>query len=212
MTAPNARRRGLNGRPRFEDRRPPCRSMACQRRVDHPLPSREGRVRVPPFVSSRAGRMAAIASLSFQRPVAEDGLYPHPNPSPEGRGASEELRCPRVSVGHLGRGENRCLLTPTPEESPRIIMGRRGCPSSPLSLRERGLGVRVKISEAGRRVPEGSRVRSSVRPTKRYPHPALSRRERVVYARDRAFKVLGGDSLAPTLSPRGRGERRAVVA
>src|ERR1039457_846695 len=84
-----------------------------------------------------------------------------------------------------GEGDNS--LTRSPEEFPRIMIARKGSPSSPLSLRERGLEVRAKISEAGHRVLRGSRVRSSVRPTMQYPHPALSRRERVVYTSDRSF-------------------------
>src|ERR1017187_1689901 len=82
--------------------------MTLRSWVDHPLPSGEGRVRVTPFMSSRAGKMAASAPSSPERPVAEEGLYPHPNPSPEGRGASEELPCPRISAGDLAaRGESR---------------------------------------------------------------------------------------------------------
>src|SRR5664279_3349203 len=54
-------------------------------------------------MSSRAGKMASSAPSSPERPVAEGGLYPHPNPSPEGRGASEELPCPRISAGHLAQ-------------------------------------------------------------------------------------------------------------
>jgi len=34
--------------------------------------------------------------------------------------------------------------------------------------------VRLKTSEAGYRVLEERRVRSAVRPTQQYPHPALS--------------------------------------
>jgi hypothetical protein len=98
----------------------------------------------------------------------------------------------RQTVTHpwKGRGLVDC-------ESPGIMLSRKGSPSSPLSLRERGLGVRAKILAAGRRVLAGRRSRSSVRPPLQYPHPALSRGERVVYASDRSTKVFCGDSSVP---------------
>jgi hypothetical protein len=137
----------------------------------------------------------------------------HPLPLGEGRGEgtaqSIERSCDRgygTYTLSACRFRGNFTLTPKPEESPRIIMGRRSGPSSPLSLRERGLGVRVKTSEAGHCVPEESRVRGSVRPALQYPHPTLSRWERVVYASDRSCRFFRGDSSAPTpLSRRERG-------
>jgi hypothetical protein len=130
-----------------------------------------------------------------------------PLPSGEGWGEGTALRvepCRELGCGTCVTStsgfKRGFALTPALDESPRIRTVRKGGLSSPLSLRERGLGVRAKISEAGRRVPEESRVRSSVRPTKQHPHPALSRRERVVYASDRSFGFFRGDSSAPALS------------
>jgi hypothetical protein len=131
----------------------------------------------------------------------------HPLPSGEGWGEGtalhvepcRELGCGTcvTSTSGFKRGS---ALTPAPDESPRIGTVRKGGLSSPLSLRERGLGVRARISEAGHRVLRGSRVRSSARPTMQYPHPALSRRERVVYASGRSLGLFRGDSSAPALS------------